>query len=102
MSEVVREWVHRLPAGEYEVRVWCRRLTGPDPTGKDLRVEAKAQVDAIRAEIEALSPYPSHVVVANVLAERIAALPFCAAVEVMEEREVLGGTSGLLVYPEWP
>lgn len=92
MGQKIYERIHRLEHGDYEIRVWA----ACEPQCADL--EATQQGNEIRA---ALYSRPSHG--PKEIAEAVAALDFCNAVEVTRVNAPNDGMrSGVLIYPDWP
>ena len=87
MGQRVYERIHKFAIGGFIIRVWCSSQTLP---GAAAPYEQQEQRDAVQSILSATERVPLS------LAEAVAKLPFCSAVEVLD------GPSGVIVYPEWP
>lgn len=72
------------------VRVWAK---ADDLRSIDERAEKWATVTQVASDVV----MKSHMLETTEVAEAIAKLPFCNAVEV-----IFGTGSGIIIYPEWP
>jgi hypothetical protein len=76
----------------YDVRMWCRAT--------DLRNQTELDQQAVTLEGELAARAGSSGASAASVAEGLASLPFCNAVEVIDRWDE--PNVGYLIYPEWP
>lgn len=86
----VMERVIKVARAGLLLRVWC---TAQDLRSREEYEEHRAAIANAVAAVPATGEHP-----AVDVAEAVAALPFCSAVEVSDGPV----RPGLLIYPEWP
>ncbi len=86
---MVKEFIHTVDGPFGRVRVWARRDGAT--LAMDQRVEIGGAIKRATASVGTFA-------YADGIADEIAKLPFCAAVEVVPP----GIGIGVLIYPDWP